>query len=673
MKKIYFKIYIFLLIIFNIHNIYGNIYVSELNFKDNEFIEIYSDEILNISNISNIFLYDDAGINKSNLFYELNLKENSKYIILSSEKFIENYEFLSLNCSVYTNKKSEIGYYGLKNDAEDIYISFDYLGLNLTFNFTKEKDFNFNINQSLNYDFKNNSYYISNLSPCESFFDFNSVINLGIDNNISFLIFENETISNKNQSNFTQIDLNQSVLLLNNSYGDNLLNFQNYSFEIITTKDIFTDKIKYKFKTNATDFIIEYYIEDFGGNILKEKRNTSLIGEKSLSLDYSEIVVIKANLYVNNIYVSNISKIVYFYSINKQNGVNLEKMLTKNLDNSSYIKIINKKEIENLSQNYLEYEVYRGNDSKRTVSIYHNGDKLSSFELEKYSKIYGKIDFDKIYGNNSLVIFGFDIKSEIFFYPTEDNNSNYSSFLVEDNLKEHFKVVNFSLNSLNLVKFDIDSNINYSFSCYINYERTLVSEVLNFTKEENNNLTQNLILNIDNLKILEKLEKKQEKLLFLNNDLIDNEIEIELKFYCKYKKLENKNFKYFSFVFNYSIYGLNESESALNSTYLFSNNIENILKNESLEKENSKNKLETTLNYTNQSAVEKLNLLSNLNKNSLNSLSTNSNYLINSDMENSNIRDNSKYISKNFQMKENSFFPLFAGIVVLFVSFIIFW
>ncbi len=672
MKKFILIFSVILVLCSNILSVEGKTHISEINFEENEYIEIYSDDFLNLSNFR---LYDELGINKSNELKEISLVSDSKYFLIVSENFLSNENISSLNCSIYSNKKSELGYYGLKNNGENITIysniSFSNMSTNISnfsLNFIKLEDLNFEVNESLSFNLQNNSYFISEKSICKGFGIFsdtipNSSIILTISNesqNISLINFTEEPIfENISTEIFENIsfDINLSAINTNELNSTNLINqtnLCNYSFEIITSKEIFTDKIKYKFKTNSSNFTIEYFISDFGGEILKEKKNTTSLGEKSFSFDFSEILIIKATLYTENNCILNASKIVYGYSDNKRENLTEVKSTEKKLNETSYISILNKAKIENLSTNILEYEIYRGNTTKRTIYFYHNNKKINSFEVEKYSKISGKIPFDKNLGNNSIKILGFEIETEVNFYPPEINLSqnyiNKSDFM----FKDYFEFVNFSLNNYSRVLFEINSSFDYDFICYVYFDKTVVSDILNVSNISNESKNNNFSLNLDNLKIKEKLKKTQ-----ISLNLNQTEKELELKLYCKYKKSSLKTYNSLSYFFNFSL-------------------DENIL-DESFEIENEKINQEklrissnmTYLSYFNNSTSSiDFKTLSNFENKKINFNE------IQVGVEKLNQASNKNlevYSSKNIFMKENSYFALFLGSILILISLISIW
>jgi len=78
-------IYLFVLIL-SINNLFSSTYISEIDFQDNEFVEIYSTNILNLTNK---LIHDDKGIDYANTL-ELIQKKDSPFYLITGSNFIEN-------------------------------------------------------------------------------------------------------------------------------------------------------------------------------------------------------------------------------------------------------------------------------------------------------------------------------------------------------------------------------------------------------------------------------------------------------------------------------------------------------------------------------------------------------------------------------------------------------
>ena len=109
------------------------------------------------------------------------------------------------------------------------------------------------------------------------------------------------------QSNNTDLQSNNTGLQSNNTnetISDELYYHEtstcNSKISISTLKDVFVagEKIKYNFHINSTeDFVIEYWIEDISGGIVKKKYNTTKLSQKSWTPSVCGTYLIKAELH----------------------------------------------------------------------------------------------------------------------------------------------------------------------------------------------------------------------------------------------------------------------------------------------------------------------------------------------------------------------------------------
>lgn len=111
-----------ILLILPINSVYSITQITEISFIEPEFIEIYSNESLNMSNIK---VFDEnSGFNK----LELIQKKSSPFYLIIGSDFLKNLEnnnndtnnksylnFSKLNCSVYITSSTSPGKYGLKD------------------------------------------------------------------------------------------------------------------------------------------------------------------------------------------------------------------------------------------------------------------------------------------------------------------------------------------------------------------------------------------------------------------------------------------------------------------------------------------------------------------------------------------------------------------------------
>lgn len=505
------KIYIYLfLAILLLSPAYAQIYISEINFLDEEFVEIYSDDILNLSGK---IIYDGNGIEYANNLTLVENKNSSYYLIVGSN-FIKNNNLSNLNCSIYDTKRTGPGYDGLNKDGENITIQ---IGEDTYIAWEKDQSYTFEENQTLNYNSTSTSYYKELKSAC-----------LGP-------IFEdilNETINeSQNNENITPDSCN-------------------YNFEITPTSNFFTDKLQFDFTTNATNFTIEYWIEDYSGTIYKNKYNTTNTNTKSYTPKYSNTFNIKANLYVQNCTLND-TKTVHFYSENeyKETTSSTSTQTEQTGNPTSYIQILNEDKFETFQTNLLEYEIYRGDINKRVVNIYLNNEKIGSIEVDKYSSTKNKIKLELSEGINSILFIGLDIEKEFMIYkqPKEQINELQKETTQSDS-KTIFEITNFDLED-NSIYFDLNSNYqNHSILCYVTYIRTKMSEELNLTTQSN---LKDLRLQINSQKLLEKEE--------LNT--------YPLKLTCKAQKFNTTYYKYANLEFNYTISNKIEKIEISNNYY----------------------------------------------------------------------------------------------------------
>ncbi len=505
------RLLICIIFVLSLNYVYCQTFINEINFIDDEYIEIYSNNFLNLTNH---FLYDNYGYVKSNFLEVVSIK-NSSYYLIVGEDFLENNNYSSLNCTIYSTKKSGIGYYNLIDSSENISIEIN-SSLNITW--IKDKNYEF-LNQSLSYNFSNFSYYKSNKSPCkqnfqEHFFD------------------ENKTIL----ENLSHI--NDTILC-------------DINFSIVPQKRVFENRIEYKFETDVSDFYIEYWIEDYAQDIVKTKRNTTNLNTKYYTPeDKINIYYLKANLFYGECII-NKSELIMFYSptipsINEENSCEI---LDSNINElNSYIKILNKEVIKNQEKDVLYYEIYRGDTSKRSIYFYLNNKEISSFELAKYTKISGRLKLNLENDNSyNLSIFGLDLKQDISI----NNSSKAKIVLISKNNK--FEIKDFIINN-SIIKYEIGNNLdeNFTSQCYITYIKTKVSNILNITINQTK-YSQNI--NVSKLFAKEKMQ------------------DYELKLTCRYKDKSKSYYTYESKEFILSIKNkINYDILASNSSSILSKN-----------------------------------------------------------------------------------------------------
>ena len=501
------KILIFLFYFFFFQTfIFSQIYFEEIDFDEDLFIEIYSDNYINLSDKT---LYDENNFDKLSLIKNY----SSTCYLLITEKF--TYDFNLFNCSIYSTLDNSFGS-GLRIGGENITIE-----INNTFNLTFISNFTFDLEdkQTLHYNFSNNSYYISGASPN------------GVD------IYNLNTNSNETQETFLDI------LILNEyTYGT------------------FKDNLQFSFDTNLTDFTIYYWIENSQGNTVKELRDTQNLNSKSYtpssSEDFQNIHTIFAKLYDNN---NNLlleeNKTITLYSDNiltSSSGgggssscdYNEEDTIDSNYNlygESSIINITNKDEILKGENNILKLFLYKSNDTaKRTTYINLNGDEiLKVSNMKKFDKCEINLPLSFEVKENNLTIEGLDKTDKINLNISQESKI----------LKKFFKIKNINLFSYN-IKFDIEKNIEVVGECYTLFGRKRVSDKKPILKDTISlNLDRDKIANIDKKSIpleiyckykephLKTNKTSKESLFYKKNEVVQSIENNNTKFL-----LENENF-----------------------------------------------------------------------------------------------------------------------------------
>ncbi|MBW2999410.1 lamin tail domain-containing protein [Candidatus Woesearchaeota archaeon] len=261
-------------------------YNPEGNDNNKEFIEIYSDENISLEN----YTFSDS---ESNDTLQLIKRHNSSYYLIVEEGF----NCTGINASVYS-AGTTIGN-NLNNDGDTILL-YD-LNLTLILNVSYSGGLANGNGKSL--EFFNNSWLESLIeggTPGRE----NSVLT-NISNNTVYN--ETNTTGNfsTNNTNSTDIDINATVNETNTT-NTTTENNCNASIDILTGKELYQsgEQIKFKFNlsNNSQEFIIEYWVEDLFGEILKNKRNTTNLNEKSYTPKINEadkVILIRANLFVD--------------------------------------------------------------------------------------------------------------------------------------------------------------------------------------------------------------------------------------------------------------------------------------------------------------------------------------------------------------------------------------
>ena len=297
MKKSLF-IFSVLISFFLMSSVYSFIYINEIKFKGDEFVEIYSNETLNLTRMK---VYDE-GNSDSN---ELSLLKNfsSNYTLIIGKNFNKNNNIRSLNCIIYITNRDLVSNRGLSNKGENLIIQ---INNKTNISWTKDKDYDYlEDGETLNFNYEDENYYVSNSTPCLP--------------NLELEQMQNHSNNSLNETEQLQIPHNNSNTSQNQS--ENSTSCNSYTFEIILIPDenIFESKIQYKFETNAEEnYSISYWIENYGGELVRSKRETANTNVKSYTpRDFTQVYRIKAYLEYRGCKIED-ERVVSFYSDNEE-------------------------------------------------------------------------------------------------------------------------------------------------------------------------------------------------------------------------------------------------------------------------------------------------------------------------------------------------------------------
>ena len=325
--------------------VYSFVYINEIKFKGDEFVEIYSNETLNLTEMK---VYD-KDLNTNTLSLLKNFSSNYTLIIGKNFKSNELNNISSLNCTIYVTSGAQVLHGGAPNSGENLIIQ---INNETNISWIKNKNFSFKDEETLNFNYENKNYYVSNSTPCLP--------------NLELEQMQNHSNNSLNKTEqLSQIPQNDSNTPQNQS--EDLTSCQDYTFEIIPVPEgeIFDSKIQYKFETNAEEnYSISYWIESYRGDIVRSKRETTNTNTKSYTpRDFTQIYRIKAYLEYRGCKIED-ERVVSFYSDNEEDIEEEDDTSDTYTDDESYIKIPNENDILNHRTNELVYEIYRGDTSK---------------------------------------------------------------------------------------------------------------------------------------------------------------------------------------------------------------------------------------------------------------------------------------------------------------------
>lgn len=488
--------------------VFAQTFISEINFKGEEYVEIYSNSSLDLQDSK---VYDDLGEAKFNTLNKIKESSSNVYLVIGS-KFKDSYNTDVLNCTIYQSDKSQVSNGGLKDTGEDLTIEVNST-LNLTF--IKDSSFDFEDNESLN--LLNNNIGLQ--SPC--FINFSQ--------EAKEAAIENVTVPLTNISNST-ISNNSSNISQSNFVCDE-------TFSITTATDFFESKIEFSFESSINDnFSIDYHIEDLESNIVKKRITTTNKNKKSFTpKKRTDVFNIKAKLSKGNCSYNSTKQVVFYSKFN--NEENSKKGGENDVDiKKSYFKILNKGELTQLNTNILKYEAYKGTDtSKRTFLVYHGTKKINSIAVSKKDqKIKGEFRINLTNGLNRVLVTGLDLEEEFYILKEDVPNINFEQNFIIEQESNFFDLTKILVDDEN-VYFDINTNLDsLDGDCQIYLVRTKVSDSLNLSN-------QTFLINFLEINISKLKEKDSSSKTY------------QLKLSCKYKESHLKSFKYESKYFNYSI------------------------------------------------------------------------------------------------------------------------
>lgn len=472
---------------------FSETYISEINFLGDEFVEIYSDSAIDLDGA---LVYDENGILKNNTLKLVNYV-GSDYTLVIGENFMSNNNILAINCNVYVSDRSQVSNGGLKSGGEDFIIS-SLSGLNWSYD--NLETWILEPGKSLHYDLNSNSYFVSDYSYCiES--------SLGSLEDEVVEVFEDE---------FPEEVLSEEV-----SCGD-----QEF-FAIKVDSNIFFDKIKFSFESSLDDFEINYWVEDYSGEIIKKPIETTNLNEKSFTpTKITQVYRIVAQIDSESCSFTDEVLVTYYF------------------ENSSLDTGEEKTNFElSLTDSKLDYKIYRGDTLKRVVNILVNSKKVLSLNVDRFSKVYGRFDLEPYLdlGNNTILVYGLDYEKNLSIFVegldlepeiNESVSKDLKNYEISKSSKQFFEILNLTYTDLDIL-FNISSNIDdLTFDCHINIGRVRVSD------EVFGNLSGQYSLVIDSDKFFDK-SKFGEGILNL---------------VCKYKKSFLKSYKYESYKFNFSYF-----------------------------------------------------------------------------------------------------------------------
>lgn len=178
----------------------------------------------------------------------------------------------------------------------------------------------------------------------------------------------------------------------------------NITINISSDKQLYNDSEQIKFynklNNNTFPFVIEYWIEDLFGIIIKEKQNTSNQNQKTYSPDIDEkdrVFILKnqlVNVGCNNIneITESIREIIITSNFERSGPANESNIVINN------IKLNDDKSVKYGEIFFVEIEAYRGDTRKSVINIWveeENDDGTGGTDLSEKTKIEVNEEYSK--------------------------------------------------------------------------------------------------------------------------------------------------------------------------------------------------------------------------------------------------------------------------------------
>lgn len=464
--------------------------ISEINFIDEEYIEIISNGSINFSNY---LVFDENGKNNTISLVQNN---NASMTIIAGSSFYQAYSNLSSSCNYYQTSGSQLSNGGLKSSGESLSLSSN----TSNFSWNKTEDLFFNQGESLH--FSNSSSFISNKSIC-------SKSSLAID--LVNTTNPNNQTNQNNQNNISNSTTNQSLC------GNSLI--------INLKKREITQKIEFDFDVNYEENIsIKYWVENYEQEVLKNPLTTRNTNIKSYTPTKTSPIIIKAELSQNNCTYVNESE-TFFYKFEEEPDEIEAEELEKNQEKESQLLITSREIINNYMK--LSIELYRGDTAKRVLNIFVNSKKQSSIEIPtKYSKVKTTLMIPLEQGENSIVLQGIELDQELNHVFDEELHEQQVLDELDKITFPDLKFFNISIDK-KTIRRPFFSSGKILISCTVYRNKTKISNTFDLEIESGFHIIENIL---DETKLIQNIT--------------------ELKQTCKFKKGHRTTFQYETSYFN---------------------------------------------------------------------------------------------------------------------------